>query len=135
MDFASLGSTITLVTRRRAGDARVELGATELQRLLLNLVVNAKEAMPEGGAVGLETRLVHRVGKSWVHLSVSDTGPGVAPDSLPGLLETGVSSKRPGGGLGLSIVKDLVTSAGGMIDLSSEPDCGATFSVLLPVVW
>jgi signal transduction histidine kinase len=129
-----VGLEVELVARLRAGDARVALAPVELERIVLNLTTNAKEAVGLRGRVNIETSKVLQQGTWWVRLVVRDTGPGVAPEALPVLLESGVSSKRAGRGLGLAIVRELVTVAGGHVELMREPEGGATFAVVLPLV-
>jgi PAS domain S-box-containing protein len=133
-----LGENLGLV---RADHAR-------LKQVLMNLVVNARDAMPEGGNVTIGTENVDTplTGRSsgnilmglgpFVVLSVADTGVGMSAKTAEHLFEPFFTTKGlgKGTGLGLSIVHSIVTDLGGTIQIESEPGCGATFMVYLPRV-
>lgn len=100
-----------------------------LKQLLLNLVKNAQEAMPEGGTLRLETAQ-HARG---LRISVHDTGVGISPAYLPSLFEPFFSTKHGEGmGLGLSICYSIIKSYGGTIEVDSQPGTGSTFHLVLP---
>lgn len=105
----------------------------QLQQVLLNLVVNAVDAMKE---VTTDTRrLLVRTGMSnerAVQVSVQDTGIGVPPESSPRIFEPFVTSKANGMGLGLSICRSIVQAHGGRIEFKNNAERGATFSFTLP---
>ena len=136
---------IALETSLGAGGARVFADAGQLEQVLLNLVVNACDAMPGGGRIRVETSQVTldkavaarqpgaRAGHH-VLLSVSDTGSGMAPNVLARAFEPFFTTKQPGKGtgLGLAIVYGVVQQAGGFVRLSTEPGAGTTASVFLP---
>ena len=109
-----------------------------LSRILLNLVKNACEAMPEGGRVEVSvTALVteEREGDGlapYIALAVRDGGSGIPPDLAERIFDPYYTTKPEGTGLGLAIVRSLVDQAGGFIRMSSEPGRGSTFTVLLP---
>jgi two-component system cell cycle sensor histidine kinase/response regulator CckA len=119
--------------------------ATQLQQVLMNLCVNARDAMPEGGRLLLAAENVHldaqyarrileaRPGP-YVCLTVSDTGTGIPPDVLDKIFEPFFTTKPvgKGSGLGLSTAYSIVRSHGGFINVYSEPGHGATFRVYLP---
>jgi signal transduction histidine kinase len=105
--------------------------AGQLEQVLVNLVVNAIHAMPDGGALTITTE---RAGDAVV-LTVEDTGVGMSADVLsrafmPFFTTKGVGE---GTGLGLSVVHGIVTAHGGTIEADSEPGHGARFRVLLPM--
>ena len=129
-----LGRDVELTMKLAAGGAAVGLGPCDIDRIVLNLLTNARKAVCDGGKVALQTRVFRRGGGRHVWLACSDTGPGVSPHSLTQLLREGASSKRSGTGLGLAIVRRLVRDAGGSVEAIAEPTCGATFAVTLPVV-
>ncbi|HEX5098540.1 MAG TPA: PAS domain S-box protein [Polyangiaceae bacterium] len=122
---------------------RVDVGS--LERVLMNLVVNARDAMPNGGRLTLTTR-AERLDASAVEqhpeltpggyavLEVADTGMGIAPEVGARLFEPFFTTKPPGAGtgLGLAMCHGIVTQAGGKIAVRSEPGQGATFQVYLP---
>ncbi len=118
----------------------------ELEQVVLNLVVNAAEAMPAGGTIDVTVESVHLDATAlrrypnlepgrYARLSVRDTGPGIAPELQPHLFEPFFTTKNPatGSGLGLSIVYSIAKEAGGSVAVSSAPDQGTTFDVLLPL--
>ena len=118
---------------------------TQLHQVLLNLCVNARDAMPSGGELCLEAQNINveraiLPGKSEpvsgpnVVLTVSDTGCGMTPDVLSQLFEPFFTTKEvgKGTGLGLSTAQAIVKSHGGFMEISSEPGKGSTFKVYLP---
>lgn len=119
--------------------------ATQLHQVLLNLCVNARDAMPDGGVLSLNARVVEidetyarsvpdaRPGR-YVTWRVSDTGSGIAPAVLDRIFDPFFTTKSPdrGTGLGLSTVLGIVRSHGGFVQVYSQPAQGAAFSVYLP---
>jgi len=116
-----------------------------LDQVVLNLAVNARDAMPEGGQLQIETLRTfvdevqaRRQGNiapgDYVGLRVSDTGGGIAPDILPRIFEPFFTTKAPGKGtgLGLATVFGIVKQHGGWLDVDSEANKGSTFYVWLP---
>jgi signal transduction histidine kinase len=122
-----------LVVKLNAKGAAVQLGVGDIERIVLNLAVNAVEAMPEPGAVLIRTSVCVAEGKDCVRLECTDTGEGVPPESVPAAMQTGVSSKRTGTGLGLSIVRDLARIGGGELEVRTQEGAGAVIAVTLPV--
>lgn len=108
----------------------VQINRQELQQVLVNLLVNAVHAMPEGGTL----RLATRVGDGGVEIEVCDTGPGLAPEVLARLFQPFATAKKDGTGLGLWISRGIVERYGGDIRAGTRADgrCGACFTVLLP---
>jgi signal transduction histidine kinase/putative methionine-R-sulfoxide reductase with GAF domain len=121
-------SGVTL-RRKRAGAATPALLADpeKLKQVVINLVQNAIEAMPDGGVVVLESGL--REGRALV--TVRDNGPGL-PERLD-VFQLFVTTKAKGTGLGLSIAQQIVLAHGGEISAESEPGKGASFTVALPI--
>ncbi|WP_169747412.1 hybrid sensor histidine kinase/response regulator [Belnapia moabensis] len=113
-----------------APGAKVRLGAVELDQLLLNLAANAGQAMPDGGRLGIATRLV----ANEAVLEVRDTGCGIPPEAMPRLFEPFFTTRalEGGTGLGLATVRDIVAGAGGRIVVESEPDWGSCFRIHMP---
>ena len=119
---------------------------THLHQVLMNLCVNARDAMPEGGRLTLTAEycqvdtafarkhLDAQVG-AYVAIAVTDTGTGIAPEVRDLIFDPFFTTKEPGKGtgLGLSTVLGLVKDCGGFLQVLSEPDCGTTIKVYLPV--
>ncbi|MDX1780729.1 MAG: cache domain-containing protein [Thalassovita sp.] len=113
----------------------VQMNETELQQVLVNLIVNAIQAMPEGGTLTIRTAQVSREGRDMLRLVVADTGQGMSAEVRDRIFDPFYTTKRSEGtGLGLSITRDLVHRAGGEITVDSRPGEGATFTIQLPVL-
>lgn len=105
----------------------------QIRQVVMNLILNAVAAMPEGGEVRLETQRIATTGApSWVHLRVTDTGTGIPDEILDDIFEPFVSGREDGSGLGLSISSQIVRLHGGWIDAANNPHGGATLTVSLP---
>jgi signal transduction histidine kinase len=102
-----------------------------MQQLLLNLVLNALDAMSDGGSIELELQS-QRDGH--VELYIRDTGPGIAPHILPKVFETFVSSKETGVGLGLPVSRRIAEEHGGSLSAYNLPGGGACFVLRLPAL-
>ncbi|MCC6903210.1 MAG: PAS domain S-box protein [Polyangiaceae bacterium] len=115
--------------------AKTKADAHQLEQVLLNLAVNARDAMPHGGRITVRTGNVHADDGERVMLAVSDTGHGIDADTQDKIFAPFFTTKAPGQGtgLGLSMVYGFVTQSGGSISVDSEPGRGSTFTVLLPV--
>jgi signal transduction histidine kinase len=109
----------------------VALGREQLVQVVLNLLLNAADAVGPGGHIRVGARAV--AGR--VELSVSDDGPGVAPEMRPRLFEPFATTKEPGKGtgLGLAVVRGLVEAVGGSVSLDERAPKGARFVVDLPL--
>jgi len=99
-----------------------------MHRALSNLVLNAMDAMPEGGVLTLRTR--HHDDRAFVE--VSDTGTGLTPEECERLFTPYYTSKAHGTGLGLAMVQSVVSDHGGRVSVRSESERGSTFIVELP---
>jgi signal transduction histidine kinase len=106
----------------------VAADAELLHRAISNLVLNAMDAMPQGGGLTLRTRTED--GK--VLIEVEDTGSGLTPEECARIFTPYYTSKRHGTGLGLAIVQSVVSDHGGSILVKSEPGRGTTFVIELP---
>ena len=113
----------------------VSVDRNQMKQVLLNLIHNALQAMPAGGSLFLITEARTREGRSWVSLSVRDTGVGIPARERDRVFEPFFTTKgeRGGTGLGLSVTYGIVTDHGGVIDVESEPGVGSTFTVWLPL--
>jgi two-component system, cell cycle sensor histidine kinase and response regulator CckA len=140
-----LGTDIILEVRTDLSPARVRFDPNQAEQVLVNLAVNARDAMPAGGRLELRTSHV-RVGEGgegghpglepgeYVVLAVSDTGEGMTPEVQAHVFEPFFTTKEPGRGtgLGLPMIHGAVTQNGGTIELESAPGRGTTFRILLP---
>jgi signal transduction histidine kinase len=109
----------------------------ELHRVLVNLLVNAADAMPGGGSIVVRTRTERRPVPEvpTAVIDITDTGMGIAPELLPHVFERGFTTKPQGEGtgLGLAICREIVEGHGGCIELSTLPGHGTTVRVCLPI--
>jgi signal transduction histidine kinase len=100
----------------------------QIQQVLLNLILNSLEAMPEGGSLFIETTAHSKQ----VELTIEDTGPGVAAEQRENIFEPFISSKEGGTGLGLAVSYGIIAAHGGSLELVSGRGRGACFRVILP---
>jgi signal transduction histidine kinase/CheY-like chemotaxis protein len=125
----------------------VHANPTQLHQLLLNLCVNARDAMPGGGDLHIEAsnavinsppthQPVSRSRRDWVRITIRDTGSGIPADQLDQIWAPFYTTKADGlgTGLGLSTVRSLIIAHGGFVDVRSRPGEGTTFSVHLPTI-
>jgi PAS domain S-box-containing protein len=141
-----IGENIGLVTRLSPDAGRTRADAGQLEQVIMNLVVNAKDAMPDGGKITVQSSEVtvrqnfreHRFIQPgrYVVLSVSDTGHGMDKETQSRIFEPFFTTKEKGKGtgLGLSTVYGIVKQSGGYVFPQSEPGSGTTFYIYLPRV-
>jgi signal transduction histidine kinase/PAS domain-containing protein len=103
----------------------------QIKQVTLNICLNAIETMPDGGSLSIETNQENYSRE--VILSVTDTGPGIAPEVLPYIFDPFVTTKEGGTGLGLAISYDIIRRHNGKIEAHSKPNEGTTFLVWLPL--
>jgi two-component system, NtrC family, sensor histidine kinase HydH len=112
---------------------QVNLDEKLLKSALLNLVLNAIEAMPNGGTLTLHTAVASK-SKKQVQLVVQDTGTGIPPENIVQVFDVFYTTKDDGSGLGLPIAKRIITDADGTIDIQSTVRQGTKITVTLPAV-
>src|SRR5262249_48193961 len=121
------------VEREDRASRLVLMNRSELQQVLVNLMVNAIHAMPDGGRLTLRTFDLDVDERPGVAIEVADTGSGMPADVMQRIFDPFFTTKRrEGTGLGLSISQMLVTRQGGRISVESEPGRGTAFVVWLP---
>ena len=102
----------------------------QMEQVLTNLITNAVQAMPEGGALRVAAR---QFAGDFIAISVTDSGVGITPEHMKKLFQPLFTTKTKGIGLGLVVCKNLVEANGGRIEVESTPGQGTTFTVLLPL--
>ena len=121
------------IAREDSATRLILMNRTELQQVLVNLMVNAIHAMPDGGELTIRTFDGESESKDGIGIEVADSGVGMPPDVLAKAFDPFFSTKRQQGtGLGLSISQTLIGRQGGRISVESEPGVGTTFSIWLP---
>jgi two-component system, NtrC family, sensor kinase len=120
-----------VVQRRFEATRQPAINPQELQQVLVNLLVNALHAMPGGGTLKLSTADIDDAEMAAVHITVQDSGPGLAPDLLAQLFQPFVTRRKEGTGLGLWISRQIVERYGGELSAANAPDGGACFTVRL----
>jgi two-component system cell cycle sensor histidine kinase/response regulator CckA len=140
-----VGDDMTLTVRVSRDPVRVRIEPGQLEQVLLNLVVNARDAMAKGGTVTIAVEPLQIGGDlrrypgasegAFARISVTDTGAGIDPELQPHIFEPFFTTKGPskGTGLGLSIVYGIAKDAGGTVTFLTAPGRGTTFEVLIPL--
>jgi len=124
-----------LFTKQYADDLPPVRGnSNDLQQVIINLVKNARDAMPDGGSIDVTTCRASAEGSDAVSVSVSDTGPGVPAPIAERVFESFFTTKPrdKGTGLGLAVGKRIVEEHGGTISLANRVEGGAMFRIVLP---
>jgi PAS domain S-box-containing protein len=129
-----IGEDVRIAMLAGARLPRVLADRAQIEQVIINLAINARDAMPDGGTLSIETAA--GVLDEFVCLSVTDTGTGIEPAVLERIFEPFFTTKEVGlgTGLGLATVHGIVTQSGGHVRVSSDPGHGSTFSVYLPAV-
>ena len=132
----AVGEDVRLVITLAPDLAAVRADPGQLEQVLMNLAVNSRDAMPDGGTLTLTTANVTTTTGSAVLLAVTDTGCGMTDAVRRRLFEPFFTTKEKGRGtgLGLAVVHGVVTQAGGSVEVDTAPDRGTTVRVLLPAV-
>ena len=128
-----IGEDIQLETDLQAETSRIFADPSQIDQVLMNLVVNARDAMPNGGQIRLSTRFHDPV----VELLVSDQGSGIPPEVRARMFEPFYTTKESGKGtgLGLSLVHAIINQSGGKVDVETAVGQGTTFRIRFPLHW
>ncbi|HJR03023.1 MAG TPA: ATP-binding protein [Methylomirabilota bacterium] len=141
-----IGEQVELVVIPGRDIGKVKADRGQIEQVIVNLVVNARDAMPDGGRITIETSAVEtsgpdanghaEAGPAHVRVAVTDTGTGMDAHTRARIFEPFFTTKEPGKGtgLGLATVYGIVRQSGGSIEVDSEPGTGSTFTVSLPQV-
>ncbi len=121
---------ITLKNKYVNDSAEVEVDSLQLQRVFTNLIVNAYEAMLDGGSLTID---VQTMGPS-AEVTITDTGPGISPEGLEKIFEPLFTTKIQGTGLGLAVCQQVLVKHSGSLEVHSELGVGTTFRVSFPLV-
>lgn len=139
-----LGADVALETELEARHARVHVDPTQWASVFMNIALNARSAMPRGGALKLSTRCLEldpttrgrdKPKGSWIEITIADTGCGMTADVQARIFEPFFTTKGMGHGtgLGLSVVYGVIERSGGWIEVESQEGTGTTFRVFVPV--
>ncbi|MCX7727436.1 MAG: ATP-binding protein, partial [Chitinispirillaceae bacterium] len=107
---------------------------SQLNQVFLNLFVNARQAMENGGIITINCKNIKVDGVSWIQIEVSDNGCGIDEEIIDKIFQPFFTTKKKGTGLGLAVVKSIVEKHGGTICVSSKKGIGSTFTLKLPAL-
>ena len=132
-----LGGNVGLEAELDPALGNIYVDPTQVEQTLINLALNARDAMPEGGRVRITTANTDLDGESYVALTMSDNGVGIDPAAQERIFEPFFTTKQGGGGrgLGLATVYGIVEQSGGRIVVNSVPGQGAAFTMYFPRYW
>ncbi len=140
-DFVLHGSTVSCVYDFPKDLWPVHVDKGQISQVIQNIIINARQAMPEGGTIRIECANIDNgavepfpdmPGKKYVKISLCDTGTGISPENRDKIFDPFYSTKEKGSGLGLAICHSIVTKHQGRIFVESTPNIGTTFTIYLP---
>jgi PAS domain S-box-containing protein len=129
-----LGEHVVLELRPSPGLGTVRVDPGQIEQVIVNLAVNARDAMPDGGRLTITTRELELDGRGLVELEVRDTGIGMDAETQAQIFEPFFTTRAAGSGLGLASVHGIVLQSDGEVSVESEPGAGSSFRVRLPRV-
>jgi signal transduction histidine kinase len=144
MHSSSFHGGIRILRPNHSGEISVLIDPDQMKQVLWNLLINAAQAMSDGGEIRVQlgrgnvwedARLPlppPSRGKGWMKISIADTGKGIAPEQKGDIFEPFFTTKENGTGLGLSIAHKIIENHNGLIKVDSEVGRGSTFTILLP---
>jgi len=138
-----IGEDVELVTRLAPDLGSVRVDPGQIEQVVVNLIINARDAMPDGGHLLIQTENIELGNHesvpagSYVKLSLTDDGEGIAPEHLSRIFDPFFTTKEPGKGtgLGLSTLYGIIQQSGGHVTVESAIDEGTTFNIFLPRIW
>ena len=104
----------------------------KMEQVVLNILLNAIEAMPTGGTLEIDIEKAQRIGREMTRVEIKDTGIGIAPEDQARIFDPFFTTKAKGVGLGLSNVKKIIEAHDGIIEVDSQLHQGTSFRLLLP---
>jgi two-component system cell cycle sensor histidine kinase/response regulator CckA len=128
-----IGEDVELVTLLDPDVSPVQADPTQIEQVIVNLAVNARDAMPSGGSVTIETSDVGTDEGDFVELRMTDTGIGMTELERQQLFDPFFTTKEGGTGLGLATVYGIVEQSGGTIEVDTAPGMGSSFRIWLPI--
>lgn len=131
---STLNKNISIKHNTAEEDPWVDGDPGQLQQVILNLAINARDAMPQGGQLSFSTELISGDAQRWYVVSVSDTGIGIPDDALSNIFDPFYTTKseQGGTGLGLAMVQGIADNHGGAVQVKTVVGQGTTFSIRLP---
>jgi signal transduction histidine kinase len=133
VDHKAKDQGIALAVETEQALPRIVADPELLKTCFLNLMINAADAMPEGGVLTIGLRHEHGAGQDALVATVTDTGHGMSPEDIQSAFEPYFSTKDTGFGIGLALTKKIVADHGGTIQLESRPGQGTTVRITLPL--
>ncbi len=131
-EFVCHGTRVTCRLELPDNLLMVEADEGQLSQVIQNLVINATQAMPEGGNIEITARNVSVSQGRFIKISVTDTGTGISPENLNRIFDPYFTTKKDGSGLGLATAYSIIKHHGGSISVESTPGSGTTFQILMP---
>ena len=132
LDAEARKHQLTLSCALSTDGVHASADADQLKQVLINLVLNAIQATPPGGAVRVTTRLIQHRQQPFAQIEIHDTGVGIPPERIEHLFDPFFTTKDKGTGLGLAIVHQIIAEHGGSINVESKEGQGTSFFVDLP---
>ena len=140
-EFALRGSNVKPIFSIQDDLWNAEIDEAQINRVIQNMVINADQAMPEGGAIWVsakneyiqEDQIYSLSAGRYIKITIKDSGIGIRREHLPKIFDPYFTTKQKGSGLGLTICYSIIKNHGGYIDVESEIGVGTTFTIYLPV--
>ncbi len=132
--FSLRGSNVRLSLQIEPDLWMVDADKGQLSQVISNLVINAKQAMPEGGKITINAENLSLENHNWVRLQVQDQGEGIDPELLDKIFDPYFTTKAEGSGLGLATCYSIISKHKGQINVDSVTGLGTTFTIMLPTV-